>query len=152
MPARLSHRRPALALATASVALFALTACEKPTPLVTVTSGGSTAEGESTCWAAQGQALPDACQNPPSIGTIKVKPGATVGISVDPKLADAGWRLAIDGQALVSQPIHDDYYAFDVPGQGLGRSDAALQIVVSGQGGSDTSAIRGLWRFTLNQG
>jgi len=78
---------------------------------------------------------------------VSVLPGDTVGISVDPVVAETGWFVLLGNQRMSVDPISSLYYRFtfpealDIPAEGI-----LLQIVASrGEG------ARGIWVFKLEQ-
>lgn len=143
--------------AVAAIVLIplALTACTKPTPGATVVSGTSSAHREAACWSFEDTGLdPATCSEDliakassgEVVGKVTVVPGSTVGISVDPVVAESGWYPVIGNQRLVSEPITSTYYRFTYPeGQAIPEGGAALQIIAG-----DESA-RGLWVFSLEK-
>ena len=59
--------------------------------------------------------------------------GDTVGISVDPIVAEGGWSLQIGGQALASD-LTDAYYRFTFPEQvATDGPGYTLQVIAAGQ-------------------
>lgn len=96
----MSIRRRAAAIGVVSLGLVALSACEKPTPLATVTVGDKTVttEANAKCYS-DGNNLTSAaftaCLNKVKpTKTITVQAGDQVRIGVDPKVADKGWLVA----------------------------------------------------------
>jgi hypothetical protein len=145
--------------ALAAVALAAtslvLSGCTKPAPGASVFSGTVTKHREATCWAFDGPALAtgDCAQDliaqaatGDAVSVIPVVPGDTVGISVEPVVAETGWFPVVGNQRLTSTPITSTYYRFtfpelqEVPAEGL-----LLQIVA----GTDANT-RGIWVFKLD--
>ena len=151
----MTRTRGVAAALTIAVGLLALTACSKPNPGIAVVSGTSSAHEEAICWAFDAPALnPGQCAqakiNAAATGgqvpSVKVVPGNTIGISVDPVVADAGWYVAINGQRLTPGTLHTSYYRFSTPDSlALPAAGAKMQIVA----GSGTQP-RGLWLFTIN--
>ncbi|RLU86977.1 DUF2771 domain-containing protein [Streptomyces griseocarneus] len=98
------RRRGAAAVGAVAFGLLALSACDKPTPLATVTVGSTTVQTEASCFnedKALDQAGLEKClkEKPSdSAETIKVKPGEKVRVGVDPKIADEGWFVVSSGQ------------------------------------------------------
>jgi hypothetical protein len=96
----MSIRRRAAALGAVSLGLFALAACDKPTPLATVTVGDTSVHTEAAtgCYG-DGAKLPEAkflaCMQGKATETTKVPAGEDVRIGVDPAIADKGWILAV---------------------------------------------------------
>ena len=130
-----------------------LTSCEKPNPGVSVWSGSKSVHREAICWTVQDAITPDGCTqsivesaiNSPEVGTIKILSDQTVGISVDPEVAQFGWYIAIGGQRFNDAPIHETYYRFTFPKVAIPASGYDMQIISQGKG----SATRGIWVFKL---
>lgn len=149
---RLVSRVAAGALAGAAV--LSLSACEKPSPGVTVVSGMSSAYRAALCWSFDGTPLnPDTCAQDvvtdalegEQVARIPVVSGATIGISVDPAIADVGWYPVVGSQRLTQEPVYSTYYRFTYPDlQPVPSSGVALQVV-AGTG----DATQGLWVFQL---
>lgn len=144
-------------IAAASVLLLpiVLTACTKPNPGATVFSGTSSAWREAACWANDDNGI-DAtnctedliakASDGNVVGTVTVVPGSTVGISVDPVVAEAGWYPVIGNQRLVEEPITSTYYRFTYPDmQAIPVGGTALQIIA----GSEKA--KGIWVFSLTK-
>ncbi|MBQ0998969.1 DUF2771 domain-containing protein [Streptomyces nigra] len=99
------RRRRALAAAGAvSAGVLVLSACDKPTPLATVTVGTSSVHSEATCGGESGETVKTAdlpkCLKGKDIKTITVDPDETVRFGVDPEIADEGWTILMNGQPL----------------------------------------------------
>lgn len=141
------RRVPALGLTGLAAACLTLTGCEKPAPGITIFSGTSSIRSEALCWAFESDQLtPGECadeilrgQATQGIQTLPAVPGNTVGISVDPVVAESGWNIVIGGQSLSQTPLTTNYFRFTLPLQ-LGSQALPLQIV----SGKDTK-IRGVW-------
>ena len=146
-------RTSRLAAAAGLVLLpLALAACTKPNPGATVFSGTSSVHREAACWSADGALEASQCSQDliakasagDTVGTLRVVPGSTVGISVDPVVADAGWYPVIGNQRLVQEPIRETYYRFTYPDlQSIPADGAALQIIAG------TDQAQGIWLFSL---
>ena len=72
-------------------------------------------------------------------------PGQTIGISVDPVVADAGWFPVVGGNKLTSEPITSTYYRFTYPGFDAVPADGLTLQIVAGDG----AKTRGLWVFKI---
>jgi hypothetical protein len=135
-------------------AVLALAGCTKPSPGITVVSGTASTHQMAICWTFDKDSLePGMCAQEvvsdfisgERVARIPVSPGQTVGISVDPVVADVGWTPVIGNQPLVSQPINALYYRFaypelqEVPDIGLD-----LQIIAG-----SAEQTKGLWAFKL---
>ena len=149
---RTVHRAAVTALLVAATA--GLAGCEKPAPGISVFSGTSSAYREALCWSFDGQPLSsDNCAQDVVTGAmegdkvtrIPVIPGNTVGISVDPAVADTGWYPIVGTQRLTERPLTTTYYRFTFPGlQQVPEAGVPLQVVAD-QGGETL----GLWLFQL---
>jgi hypothetical protein len=98
------HRRRAVAaLGAVSAGLLVLSACDKPTPLATITVGKNSVSSETDCYN-DGKEVKTAdlakCLKGTDIKSIKVDPDETVRFGVDPKIADNGWTILMNGQPL----------------------------------------------------
>jgi hypothetical protein len=147
------HR--ALAIGLVALSPLVLAGCEKPYPGVTVWSGTSSEHAAALCWQFQeGASLgPRDCAEDvlaqagsgEGITRLEVSPGATVGISVDPVVADSGWSVQIAGQTLAAG-LTDTYYRFTFPEQVAAEGPGyTLQVIAAA---SDTGS-RGYWFFQL---
>ena len=141
-------RKPLIAAALAAAAVFSLTACEKPAPAITVFSGSNSVHAEAVCWDVDCAELPAGA----TPATLAVTPGATLGISVDSEVAEAGWRPAIlvDGQwqPLEQRTITKRYWRMTFPEgtRGSFPEGGFLLQIVSGAAATGES---GVWSFTL---
>lgn len=151
MPMRL---RPIAAIVLAGVAVLALTSCEKPAPGVSVVSGTTSAYSEALCWSFDGEPLnPQTCAQDvvtdaldgATVAKIPVLSGDTIGVSVDPKVADVGWYPVVGSQRLTQEPVFSTYYRFTYPDLQPVPADGVALQVVAGQG----DATQGLWVFQL---
>lgn len=149
------RRVAALAAAGAAAGLL-LTACEKPAPGVSVFSGTTTEWREAVCWAFESESLePGDCAQDviteastgEGVARIPVLPGETVGISVDPKVAEEGWTPVIGQQRLTSTPLEATYFRFTYPDLQEVPPEGVLLQVVAGRGES----TKGIWVFRLDR-
>lgn len=148
------RRRRALAAAGAvSAGLLVLSACDKPTPLATITVGTSSVHSEATC-GGEGEALKNAalskCLRDKDIESIKVDPDETVRFGVDPEIADEGWTILMNGQPLLSEPLKKTYTA--IPGSVFFNAQYGASgdsTLVSIKGGEKEAT--GLWSFKLEK-
>ena len=151
----MQSRRVAAAAALALTA-FTMAGCDKPGPNATVFSGTTSATREALCWSPDPAATPtpDDClfgndspaQLADYVARIPVVPGGTVGISVDPEVAKAGWSVTVNGRPLNSHLITSTYYRFALSEQNLRRGSLQLQVVGATSDGKQT---RGNWVFEL---
>ncbi|HVQ18998.1 MAG TPA: hypothetical protein VMT27_08175 [Actinomycetes bacterium] len=143
-------------------ALGPLSGCDKPTPNVTVFSGTTSEHRDAICWSPDAdqaieqsdcsielQSTEDFNQRLlDKVAIVPTTPGETVGISVDPVIADNGWQVSINGRPLTRQPVTENYFRFTMPPQPLRNGDA--QLVVQALT-SDGKAVRGSWIFGLSE-
>lgn len=149
-------RRHVAAQALAAVALLlSLSACQQPTPRVSVFAGSSEQSVEAACWNAEDAPAEAGCvrslsqdQIAAREGVIKVHPGETIGISVDTALADAGWAAQIGQSTITPDRVDSTYYRFMVSEQDLANAPFELRIYAFPAQG-DTP--RGLWLFRLER-
>ena len=133
--------------------MLTLTACEKPTPGVSVWSGTKSEHREAVCWTEQDAITPEDCAQDiidsalasKDVATIEILPDQTVGISVDPDLAEFGWYVAIGGQRFNDAPLTETYYRFTFPKVSIPEGGYDLQVIAQGKG----NATRGIWVFKL---
>jgi len=153
----MSSRRfvaPALVTAVTVASALLLSACEKPSPGVSVFSGSTSSYREAVCWSFDGEPLgPETCAQDivaqalegEQVASLPVLPGDVIGISVDPKVADLGWYPVVGSQRLTQQPVFSTYYRFTYPDlQPVPPDGVALQVV-AGQG----TETLGLWVFRI---
>ena len=98
-----ARRRRLAATVAASAALIGLTACERPTPIVTLYSGGTSLYDEAFSYCFPGQdpakepGTPGACRfdadRQPEV--LEVRPGDEVVVDVDREIADSGWYVVL---------------------------------------------------------
>lgn len=143
-----------IGIAVGSVA--ALAACEKPNPGASVWSGTNSEHSYALCWsadAAESVAARGCAQDVVtnalaggSVPAVAVAPGDTLGISVDPIVADNGWYPVIGGQRLSQTPITDTYFRFTFPQADIPADGYPMEIVARGEGPDTT---RGIWVYRL---
>lgn len=133
--------------------LLVLTACNKPTPLATVTVGRDTVNSEASCHK-DGKALAasslEGCLKDKKAKSIKVDPDETVRFGVDPEIADKGWTILMNGQPL-TDASKKTYRT--VPGsvffnQQYGATGGSTTVTILE--GQDSKAY-GLWSFKLKK-
>ena len=102
-----ARRRRLIASLGVCAALAGLTACEKPTPLVTLYSSGTSINDEALSYCFPGQ---DPAREPGTEGAcrfdtegrvakvLEVRPGEEVLVDVDRELSEAGWVVVLRGQ------------------------------------------------------
>ena len=102
----MNARRP-LACVAAVGALLALSACEKPAPIVTIVSGDQSVYAEASTWCFEGQTGDECAERETEVTSIPVRAGETVGIDVDKELADGGWYLELTAPGGEGEQVRD---------------------------------------------
>ncbi|MER7839342.1 DUF2771 domain-containing protein [Streptomyces sp. NPDC096040] len=152
LQSRSRRRRVVAAAGAVSAGLLVLSACDKPTPIATITVGTSSVNSEASCYN-DGKALNTAslanCLKDTGIKSIKVDPDATVRFGVDPKIADNGWTILMNGQALTDSSTKT-YRT--IPGSVFfnaqyGASGNSTLVSIK-EGGK---SVLGLWSFKLKK-
>ncbi|MGW5275054.1 DUF2771 domain-containing protein [Streptomyces sp. NPDC004044] len=147
-------RRIGVALGAVSAGLLVLSACDKPTPLATVTVGDTSVSTEASCYN-DGDALKDsqvkACLNKKAEKSVKVAMDDKVRFGVDPEIADNGWTLFINGQQAEQEPYKKTYRS--IPGSAFfssqtGGTTNKTQISIVE---TDGKKLTGIWHFELKK-
>ena len=134
--------------------LLTLTGCQKPTPIVSLVSGGESVHTDATIYCFDGQsAQQQNCRAPkdkaPTV--LEVKVGQQVGIDVDKKVAEAGWVVVLPGddqdpsndQASGKQDSH--YFAFTPQFE---SGPLRIEVRMLDEGRTDAPTV-GNWQFVL---
>ncbi|MGW2637538.1 DUF2771 domain-containing protein [Streptomyces sp. NPDC001348] len=146
------RRRAVAAAGAVSAGLLLLSACDKPTPMSTITVGTSSVDSEATCYN-DGNALDTAslgkCLKNTDIKSIKVDPDETVRFGVDPAIADNGWTILMNGQPLTDSS-KKTYRT--IPGSVFfnaqyGASGNATAVSIK----EGDKTVKGLWNFKLKK-
>ncbi len=147
----MKRARLSLVLAGVAVVTLGLTACEKPNPGASIFSGTTSQFQRAACWATDGSYLDDATcaaaaleQAAKTTAAVSTLPGQTIGISVDPVVADIGWFPVLGGQRLSDTPVTSTYFRFTPTREQLPAGGASLAVVAGDDKGS-----RGIWIFPL---
>lgn len=106
---------------------------------------------EAACWAAEADGVQteecaaDILTTEGNLGDriLFANSDDTVGISVDPDVAEAGWIVRVAGQPLMTQPLRESYFRFPMP-FGAPEEGFPMQVV----SGAD-SEVKGVWLFRL---
>ncbi|QTD99262.1 DUF2771 domain-containing protein [Streptomyces cyanogenus] len=149
------RRRRAVAVAGAvSAGLLVLSACDKPTPVATITVGRDSVNSEALCYndgkPLDAESLKKCVKKAGEAKSIKVGQDQTVRIGVDPKIADAGWVLLVNGR-----PAGD----FSKETYRTIPSSVFFNLQYGTQGETNTLAVqmgedkskKGLWTFKLKK-
>jgi hypothetical protein len=149
MPAR----RPLAAAAAVAALLLTLSGCQKPTPGVTLVSGGDSVHTESATFCRDGQSATkqNCVVHKDQIGVIRVRQGDPVGIDVDRTLSKHGWLLYDADQKARSEIQNTHYFAYtpDFTNRPL-KSVINLEVWSTDHVAQD-AGVTGVWRFQLIQ-
>jgi hypothetical protein len=153
-------RRTATAAGAVALGLLALSACEKPTAMATVTVGSESVSHEAACHA-DGKKLATEklreCLDKDFGDQLTVHDGEKVRVGVDPEIAETGWAVVLNGQPAMSEASKDTYKTFPydqvfAPQQGgLGGAQVPEKVrltIIQVTKGGDAS---GTWQFTLKK-
>lgn len=147
-------RRIGVALGAVSAGLLVLSACDKPTPLATVTVGGDSVSSEASCYD-DGKPLKTAeyqrCLNKKAEKTVEVAMDDKVRFGVEPEIAEHGWTLFINGQQAEQEPYKKTYRS--IPGSAFfssqtGETTNSTQVSIVETRGKD---LIGIWHFELKK-
>ncbi|MDJ1138143.1 DUF2771 domain-containing protein [Streptomyces iconiensis] len=150
--------RTATAIGAVSLGLLALSACEKPTPMVTATVGSDAVSSEAACYD-DGKAIPEkdvrSCMSETPGKSVTISSGDKLRVGVDPEMADHGWLVLVDGKPAMSDAMKKTYYSFQgeaffqeqpTPGQQPKAPKKSVKLsvaeVTDGQ-------FTGIWHFTV---
>jgi hypothetical protein len=142
--------RPAVVAALLSCGGMLLTGCGvESEPLVTVFSPGSGSVTVSPqCWSPDEVVSERDCASTSNLGRIEVQPGATIGVNVDPEIAELGWVPTVGGERLVAQDLDTTYYRFALSESNFADTpDPALEIFAV----DEDQKTRGLWVLQLTR-
>lgn len=146
------RRRAVAAVGAVGAGLLVLSACDKPTPISTITVGSSSVNSEASCWD-DGKELKTAavaeCLKDTDIKSITVDPDETVRFGVDPEIADKGWTILMNGQPLTDASTKT-YRT--IPGSVFFNAQYGAQgnsTLVSIKEGENE--VNGLWSFKLKK-
>ncbi|WP_406861648.1 DUF2771 domain-containing protein [Streptomyces sp. HUAS MG47] len=149
-----SRRRAAVALGAVSAGLLVLSACDKPTPLATVTVGTESVHTEAACYN-DGDAIKESLVQ----GCLQKKPTASISVSaddkirfgVDPSIADNGWTIFLGGQQAEPEPYKKTYRT--IPASAFfstqtGEATNKTQVTIVENTGRK---LTGIWQFELKK-
>ncbi|MFE5944619.1 DUF2771 domain-containing protein [Streptomyces sp. NPDC056480] len=150
-----SRRRAAVALGAVSAGLLVLSACDKPTPIATVTVGTDSVHSEAACYNG-GDAIKESqiqqCLNKKAEKSITVAMDDKIRFGVDPEIADNGWTIFLGGQQAEPEPYKKTYRtipasAFFAAGQTGEAPDNTQVTIVENTG----KKLTGIWHFQLKK-
>ncbi|MEV6955815.1 DUF2771 domain-containing protein [Streptomyces sp. NPDC051183] len=148
-------RRSVAALGAVSAGLLLLSACDKPTPLATVTVGTSSVSAEAACHDAvelSSDKVQECLTNSKDAKTVEYGRGDTLRLGVEPDVVEDGkkWQAVLDGQP-ITEPSANTYRSFPgadifaTGGQGEAPASKKLHIVELAADGKPLS----VWAFNI---
>jgi len=138
-------RRPRLPLLLLPpvVAVGVVTACDEPTPLVTVQAGSTVVTANATTYVRNGQEQ----RYVQSVPVLPVHLGDHVNIDVERNLAAQGWFVAFEGQRVT--PVLKDHAATVLVTGFTQNNDLTMRIYAAPT--TADGAANGAWIFRLTQ-
>ncbi|UNO40413.1 hypothetical protein [Streptomyces sp. MST-110588] len=156
-------RRAAAAIGAVTIGLLTLSACEKPTPMATVTVGKDTVTAEAACYDngdvlgnpakdKKAQAKFEECLTAAPKKTITVHPGEKVRIGVDPDMADQGW-FALTSSARLNNLSKQTYASFAGDDLFVNQQTRSLNknTVISVVTSNSDGGYTGVWNIKLER-
>ncbi|MFD5143630.1 DUF2771 domain-containing protein [Streptomyces sp. NPDC058401] len=148
-------RRSVAALGAVSAGLLLLSACDKPTPLATVTVGTSSVSTEAAC--SDGKELTadkvqECFADLKHAKNVSYGRGDTLRLGVEPDVVEDGkkWQAVLDGQP-ITEPSSNTYRSFPgadlfaTGGQGEAPASKKLNIVQVSEDGKPLA----VWAFNV---
>ncbi|MEU0986331.1 MULTISPECIES: DUF2771 domain-containing protein [unclassified Streptomyces] len=148
------RRRAAATIGAVSAGLLVLSACDKPTPLATITVGTDSVNSEAACYN-DGKALAESkvqgCLSKSSGKTVKVALDDKIRFGVDTEIAENGWVLFLGGQRAEEEPYKNTYRT--IPASAFFASQTGepvnkVNVSIMEQKGKK---VLGIWHFTLEK-
>jgi hypothetical protein len=151
------RRRVVAAVGAVSAGLLVLSACDKPSPVATVTVGSESVHSEASCYAHGEEIKPDeltSCLSDKNVPTIKVDQDETVRFGVDPEIAESRWVILMNGKPLVAD---SERTYRTIPGSiffspQYGAQGKSTTIAIQALDPDDKAKTTGLWTFKLEEG
>lgn len=148
-------RRSVAALGAVSAGLLLLSACDKPTPLATVTVGTSSVSTEAACSDSKeltGEKVQECFADVKHAKNIDYGRGDTLRLGVEPDVVEDGkkWQAVLDGQP-ITEPSSNTYRSFPgadlfaTGGQGEAPASKKLNIVQVSEDGKPLA----VWAFNV---
>ncbi|WP_261556550.1 hypothetical protein [Frankia tisae] len=134
---------PRLATITAAIAAvgFGAAGCDRPTPLVTMESGGDFVKTNAAQYLRDG-AVVERSVSPPR---LSARPGSSLNIDVPTSVADRGYFLSVNN-ARITETITDTHYRYLLP-----NVQATVNLVVfAAPTGAKSTTASGSWPFVVS--
>ncbi|ARF74271.1 DUF2771 domain-containing protein [Kitasatospora albolonga] len=146
-------RRIGVALGAVSAGLLVLSACDKPTPLATVTVGTASVNTEAACYNDGDpikESLIQGCLNKKADKVVEVAMDDQVRFGVDPEIAENGWTLFINGQQAEPEPFKKTYRT--IPGSAFFASQTGEPSSKTNVSIVETDGkLTGIWQFEFKK-
>ncbi|MEW1723691.1 DUF2771 domain-containing protein [Streptomyces sp. NPDC093109] len=147
-------RRAGAVLGAVSAGLLVLAACDKPTPLSTITVGTDSVNTEAACYN-DGKALKNdtaaACLNKKATKTIDVSTDDKIRFGVDPEIAEHGWTLFINGQRAEQEPYKKTYRTIPASAFFSSQTGETVDTVQISVVETTGKGVSGIWHFQLKK-
>ncbi|MCS0600415.1 DUF2771 domain-containing protein [Streptomyces sp. LP11] len=147
------RRRAVAAAGAVSAGLLVLSACDKPSPVATVTVGRSSVNSEADCYndgdKLDAKTTAECVKNVGKAKSITVDTDDTVRFGVDPKIADAGWVILVNGQQFTD--VSKKTYR-TIPGSAFFNSQYGTQGTTNSVSiRMGKTSVEGVWSFKLKK-
>ncbi|WMX45740.1 DUF2771 domain-containing protein [Streptomyces roseicoloratus] len=149
------RRRAAVALGAVSAGLLVLSACDKPSPVATVTVGSSSVNSEAACYDEDGLADKEitACLNKKAGQSISADISDKIRFGVDPEVAEKGWTIFLNGTNAEPEPFKKTYRTIPASAffaSQMGESTDKTQVAIV-ETNADNKKVVGIWSFELKK-
>jgi len=148
------RRRAVAAAGAVSAGLLVLSGCSKPTPVATLTVGGNSVHSEAVCYndgnALNTNSLKACAKKVDEAKAISLSNTDSLRIGVDPKIADAGWALLINGQTAIDfntatyRTLPNDLFFNDRYNTGGDTNSVVIQM-------GSAKGTKGVWSFKVKK-
>ncbi|AWT43934.1 MULTISPECIES: DUF2771 domain-containing protein [Streptomyces] len=96
------RRRAVAAAGAVSAGLLVLSACDKPTPVSTISIGRGSVSSEAACYndgkALDAKTLTKCATDKSDVKSIDLGQDQAIRIGVDPEIAENGWTILVNGR------------------------------------------------------
>ncbi|CAL9480412.1 DUF2771 domain-containing protein [Streptomyces sp. enrichment culture] len=147
------RRRAVAAAGAVSAGLLVLTACDKPTPVATITVGSDSISDEALCYndgdKLDEKSLAKCAKNTDDVESIEVDQDQYVRFGVDPEIAEHGWVVLVNGRPF-TEATKKTYTTlpFNAFFNAQYGSEGDTNTVSIQEG---TKGVRGVWTFKVKQ-
>ncbi|WP_163553368.1 hypothetical protein [Candidatus Frankia alpina] len=134
---------PRLAAITTAIAAvgFGVASCDRPTPLVTMESGGDFVKTNAAQYLRDGALIERSVSAP----QLDARPGSSLNIDVPTSVADRGYFLSVNNQR-ITETITDTHYRYLLP-----NVQGTVNLVVfAAPTGTKSTTASGSWPFVVS--